>query len=721
MSDSVKLSSGSRRTFIKTVAISAGSLTANPLGLFGPRSVFAGIPSGEYMRSLTDDQFWFQQLLSDKNDPSINTADAQLSIRLGISGGFAVGYFNTLGFLSDYREQKPDDYKDLLLNIARLPKTPKRLDLAAHILENHRKFAEIETRAIQNLKSFGFFSTDNNSRFTFKSGILPTNERFITPNDQSLTRPLERMSKEQISKIYDSSRKVRTDSTLREMSAQASPWDEASSALQSSLQKEFDLVNPRFERRFDSMDSGKAVLFKAGKLDLSWLDHRLFPVAFNDGIKNGRIAALAYMALVESGQLLSSNIASDGKVKDIDNNVMKFRDARILETTFGDDDFWRHGLDLGAFRPSVRLKTFCLVKQNDGQVRRIELLTPFLPFDASKRLAASQLQEHGENQDAIANAVTKYFSDTSLSRHDMPITTQSISDGAFDACSEILRHTYRLIRATSDTYEPLRGIKLEHVSVVPEVTSPWTFAGVGGALFNAYLTGLRGASEKLETEEERLKFRWSVSRSVDDLLKRSVNNDSKMANSSAPVPAMVQYASGYRAANLLSEGLTDKIAQGQGARLVYDSLVKGMPEFFKPLPADKFLTAEEIAGYVLQVSIGVQTEVEQLRLKVRELENMLKQFQQFNEKLVQLIENLKGDLSGINNRQDLADFQKHANELVSSMRDNLDLSQAATLSSLQGLVNTFVQVGINIEVNIQARLQAEAKINVQICSVGGVK
>ena len=172
---------------------------------------------------------------------------------------------------------------------------------------------------------------------------------------------------------------------------------------------------------------------------------------------------------------------------------------------------------------------------------------------------------------------------------------------------------------------------------------------------------------------------------------------------------MVQYASGYRAANLLSEGLSDKVAQGQGARLVYESLVKGMPEFFKPLPPDKFLTAEEIAGHVLQVAVGVQTEIETLRIKVRELEKALKQFQQFNEKLSQLITQLSGELSSVKNQEELKLFQQHANELMATMRENLDLSQAATLSGLQGLVNTFVQVGVAIEVNVQAKIAGGSK------------
>jgi hypothetical protein len=714
----------SRRTFIKTVAAGVGAATLNPLGLFGPRSAFAGIPSGEYMRSLTENQFWFQQLRSEAPVPGVktpgghNTPGGQLSIRLGLSGGFAIGYFNTLGFLSDYREQLPNDYRDLIVNIARLPKSPSRTSQAAHILETHRKYGSIKTRAVKQLEANRLTGKDSNRV------VIPPNVRDdkpAIPVPQALSRTLESLSAQEVVRSVVDATGCARDAALRERVQTSTVWDDARKPAQAVLEKEFKDVNDRFETDFNSLDAGQVVRFSNGKLDLSWLDHALFPVAFKDGIENGRIAALAYMAMVEAGSLLDSRFPADeSAVTHIDKHLVRFSEARLIEATFGDEDFWSHGLDVAAFRPAVRLKTICVLTDKEGAPKRIELLTPFLPFDVSKRLPPSERPVQEENHDAIASAVKRYFSDTAISRLDMPITTQALPEGSFDGCGEVFRHTSRLLRATAESFTPLIGAKLELVTVIPEVTSPWTFAGVGGALFNGYLTGLRDA-EKLANEEERIKFKWSVSRAVDDLLQRSVRNDERIENSSAPVPSMVQYASGYRAANLLADGLSDKIAQSDGARKVYGSLVTGMPEFFKALEDGKFLTAEEIAGHVLQISAGVQTEVNELRLRVRELESILKQYQKFNEDLSQLISKLTADLSGVTNRKELDEFKQHATELLSRMRDNLDASQAATLNGMQGLINTFGQVGVNIEASVRAKIQTEVKINIQFCSVGGAK
>lgn len=708
----------SRRRFLVTAATGVGTgLAANPLGLFSSaRAASAGIPSGEYLRPLTDDRFWFHLLRYQDHleNPKlgIDPPASQLSMRLGLAGGFAVGYFNTLSFLGEYKEKKPADYRDLLVGTAGLPVSlPAKLrrDRTATMLEQHRKHAGLPSRRV--------VIPDKSEWKAERS-----KEADSSKTEQALIRPLERLSTDELSKSVEKAIRSEKHTGEKVTNLKDAPlWDDANKAAQTTLDNDFKGIHPYLETRIDALDTGRVVKFVGGKLDLSWLNNTLFPTAFEDGIRSGRLAALAYMAMVEAGIILKSTVPpKEGTVADIDRSVVKFREARLLENAFGGDDFWRHGLDVAAFRPAVRLTAVCIVKDDKGASRHLRINTPFLPFDVTRRLDAHEKALQEKTDDRIATAVTKYFSDTALSRYEMPVTTQTVLAGAFDGCGEVFRHTARMLRVASDTFPPLAASKLQHVTLVPEVTSPWTFAGVGAALFNAYLTGLTKA-EKLATEEERYKWKVSIAKSVDELLQRSVRNDDKLANSSAAVPAMVQYASGYRAALRLADGLADKVAEAKGAQKVYENLMKAMPEYFKALPMGVFLSADDIAGHVLQIATGVQTEINQLRLRVRELEAALKQYQKFNEDLADLIRKLQGQLGQVKNQADLREFQKYADSLLAQMRTNLDTSQSATLSSLQGLVNTFLQVGVNIEANIEATIKAQAKTNIQFCSVGGAK
>src|SRR5690348_16855085 len=109
----------SRRSFMKATVLGGAALT--PLGIFFGSSARATIPTGDYLRDFSDEQYWFSKLRTDlntdlANKPLYESDKGQFSFRLGQAGGFAIGYFSTLGFLSRYRMDKPDDFHDLLIN-----------------------------------------------------------------------------------------------------------------------------------------------------------------------------------------------------------------------------------------------------------------------------------------------------------------------------------------------------------------------------------------------------------------------------------------------------------------------------------------------------------------------------------------------------------------------------------------------------------------------------
>ena len=100
-----------RRAVIGAVAGSALS-EFNSLGVFFPTEVKAAVLSGAYLKSLRDDEFWFQKIYQDSakidslpeaNRVALGGSEGQLTLRLGLSGGTAIAYYSTLTFLSNYR------------------------------------------------------------------------------------------------------------------------------------------------------------------------------------------------------------------------------------------------------------------------------------------------------------------------------------------------------------------------------------------------------------------------------------------------------------------------------------------------------------------------------------------------------------------------------------------------------------------------------------------
>lgn len=138
----------SRRNFVGLTAATVAGAAFDPLGIFFGRTARASIPTGEYLRDFSDQQYWFGKLRSELFSDSANGAlyqstKGQLSFRLGQTGGFAIAYFSTLGFLSSYRATAPDDFHDLVVNAARIPAGPRRIALTLDLLAQHRVAARL--------------------------------------------------------------------------------------------------------------------------------------------------------------------------------------------------------------------------------------------------------------------------------------------------------------------------------------------------------------------------------------------------------------------------------------------------------------------------------------------------------------------------------------------------------------------------------------------------
>jgi hypothetical protein len=173
--------------------------------------------------------------------------------------------------------------------------------------------------------------------------------------------------------------------------------------------------------------------------------------------------------------------------------------------------------------------------------------------------------------------------------------------------------------------------------------------------------------------------------------------------------SILQFASGYRAAHRLGAFVADTDAKEEGARLVYKSLQSVFPSRFPELADNQRLTAEQIAGNVLFIAGDLKRELDLLQIQVTQLQAEVTQYKAFLTNLAQTVEQLQSGAANIHDVDSLKAFQQHSNDLLARMQDGLDESQKMAIKSVQGLVNTFVQVGVNIAVNIQAQVKANVQ------------
>ena len=749
-----------RRRFIGSLALAGIFGAINPLGLLKLRSAYGSIPTGDYLSDRDPSRFWFRKLQSDTSGIAnrdtlkpIESPEGQLSLRIGGAGGFAIGFLSTLNFLAKYKSTQPNDYIDLISNASRIPATQNRISNILRLLEVHRRTAGTPfLSSTWTLRNRSMTGLSDSSAVADRPSVVDVNG---PSKPLVLAFPLEEVSEVAIAKSFRRAAiEARTHRLSGDIGAGETPtepiiWEEAKQLVQGELTSEFQSFSTSWEDRFAAIDVNRLIKYEDGKLKLGWVDDVLLALEFQNGIEHGRLAALANSAFNDVASLtgqeqgleaLSERGGNDPElVKRVSDKLVKLRHANEIAECFGTDSFWRFASDAAPFRPAVRLKIACALKSIDVGTRVVDFNTPFLPFDATRALGASDAATDKESNYKISGYITDSFGDPSVSRYSLPLVTATLPQAAFHPCREMVRHTVRLLESVNQkNNEIFKNSSIESLVAVPEVTSPWTFAGVSAAFCNTYLMAL--GENQLNTEEARAGYRRSVGMSVDMLLKQSVGRGAPgspsapdlVANSSSVTPALVQYASGYRAAIVFADRATEAIAQAEGARKVYRNLQIAMPEYFKDLADDKFLPAEVIAAHVLIVATSVQSEIDRLReevkrlqLRVEQLEATVMQYQKFITEFRSLVDSLQSQLTGVRTQDDLKKFQEKNQELVKRLTSAFDDSQRSMVGSLQGLVNTFVVISNEITVNVtaefNARVAEKAKVQVNACSIGNQK
>ena len=704
----------SRRNFLN-IAAAAATSTVSPLGAFFASSARATVPVGPHLRRYSDSEFWFKKLAlatiaqNPEVGKTMEAPDGQLTLRLGTSGGFATGYFSTLSFLSSYKATQPDDFRDLLYSIALLPRDDRRQTNALSILDQHRR-ARLEPSATTGspILSTAITQPDDGS-------AQPALKQLVSM--PQLFSPLEKLSAEKIkiaafSAVSAIQKQTFTDPKSINTLSDASKntvinWESASSLVQSLISTEFHELNEQLENDPEALNTNRLLNYTDGKLKLDWVHWQLLKPAFQDGINDGKLSALGYIALSETAATFKT-----GDTTDVNKGLAYYDAAATLVDAFQDDLFFQSGTAAGAFKSSIRMKNLSYVRMPSGELRLVTFQTPFLPFEYTR--AVTDAEEKNLLAVSQENLTVARQLNTIEGLTQDPKSTVAFAEAAIPACKNVTRDTVRALAAASVEMPELREARLESVVLVPEMTSSWTFTGIGAALCHTHLVYLSGGS--LETQEERFKFKRSILASVGRVAKQALPGGDLQVSAFTPVnPALVQYADGYRVANILGDRVSDTAAQSEGAHAVYKSLQTALPEFFKDLPENTFLTADQIADAVGIIATTVHDTIEVLRVQVKNLTAALKDMQDFVASLNALITNLSGDLSSVQNMDALRGFQTNASKLIKDkISGTTDAIKLQTLASLQGLVNTIVTVGVNIENNMQLTAQA----NAGYCGVG---
>lgn len=359
----------------------AGAITmGSPLGLFFGSRAEASVPGGDYLNKMSEDQFWFrsisQFLTNDEGLPDPNadywlSADGQLTARLGISGGFAIGYFSTLTFLSEYRSQAPDHYRDLLINASKTPAETREASVLRR-LKTHRLFFE------QNIKrnSSRFIAIDaartamsEKSRIATPFSVASTDARLTAP--QRTTRALEDLVTEDLkTSMVTAASFGREKGDLSNLRAEFLTTTsngltdeevnvDLSTVLQDrvnglfSLENEFfmnDVNAVRTDRLVEYADDGNLYIDKftdAGGVERGFVHPQALQSAVPVGMKKGQLAAFAYFALLEARQIIRDtkvdsveevNADSSGTrrlVENADQALFRYSEASSLLEAFG--------------------------------------------------------------------------------------------------------------------------------------------------------------------------------------------------------------------------------------------------------------------------------------------------------------------------------------------------------------------------------------------------
>ncbi|HEV8000440.1 MAG TPA: hypothetical protein VGP63_11200 [Planctomycetaceae bacterium] len=715
----------SRRAFLRTaVGASTAGMLVNPLGLFSLDCfAAAAIPGGPYLKSFSNQEFWFSRLSEPfagdtKGLPDLNSPESQLSTRLGLAGGFATGFFSSFSFLGQYRAQKPESYADLFNDCLSLEDSPKRPALVGDLLEFHRKTADLKAIETSSDAPRAPGLPSNRDKTSRESG-LPINGRELADSvvPSVNTKPLSGLADDVILTSIQGARwspgerrQAALQPLLNGLGAIKS-WPEASAQAQAELDGQFSSVNSSFENRIEAVDTVRLSQYQAGVLKLDWLDLARLTSSFQAGMLNGRLAALGQTGLLEAAKSLKNGVGDGTPASRVNKGLLSCRRASQFMDFFGQFPFGKFGMDAAVFRPAVRLQLHCFAETGAGpaaETRRLQVTTPFLPYEMPSAATDGQYNALDKTNVSVAQMVRDNLANLAESHYQFPTTTIALVDGSFEACSTMHRHAARLLRAAPLT----ASSRLKAVAIIPEVTSPWTFSGIASALCNTYLGALQ--SDRLATPQSRASFRTSVDHAIDALLLSSVaqaGTGKDVATGSGTGAALLQYASGYRTARVFADLVTDSDAMESGARLVYASLRTAFPERFDELPAGKRLSAEQISAQVLVVASDIKRELVELRLRVAALEKELAQYKEFIAQLTDLITTLGQNTAGINDVESLRRFKQMSDVLIEKMQSGLNESQRMALKSVQGLINSFVNVGISVDVNVRAQINAQVQGN----------
>lgn len=750
-----------RRSLLKFAAASS-TATFSPLGVFFGSRASASVPTGPYLNRVQEDRFWFQTILENEikdGDPSKEywlSSDGQLSARLGVSGGFAIGYFSTLSFLSDYRDRFPNHYKDLLFNISQLP-AENRISGLRKRLQEHRVFAgsfpagrdTLGLRVAADTLDAATMATtlidyDDGAPRLFKNPSTMFTVSDFSPGDVETTFISAAQS------ISDASRRrFENFSVLSERTDEIETLSDAQAKVRTAVDAAFWSENDRFITDRAFLDTDRLTKPDSDFPDRLYIDRQdvtlpdgsaakkgfVEPLALTltveKGVEQGQIAAVSFFALLEARRILGDvdvpgapEPESEIDSKDIaarDRGLLAYAEAQSLLQAFTEIDTWNFGMGHAAFRPAVRLCNTCTFRMPNGAITKLDFETPFLPMEFANTLNDTQKMELEESNATISAAATEALYGQLPSSIEPPKSTRALPEAAFACCPSVRRHTLRLLSQVRPDAPDLAEAELQDIVLTPTITAPWVFAGMGAALVKTRLQWSNN-NNNISTPVERSEFRKQVDKSIWELLNRSVDpkEPGSLATSSANNPAMAQYASGYTVAWTLADNIADNSAMAAGASAVYTSLHQAMPEKF-PSISDTFTgltTANDIAQAVLVVARSIDAELKSLRIQVNNLTQTVKELTDFVADLDKLIRSLEGKAAGVSDKQALLDFQAHANELIDAkMVDSMETYQLSALRSVQGLVNTFVTSSIQVVSSIQA----EARINAQVCSPGGVQ
>jgi hypothetical protein len=254
----------------------------------------------------------------------------------------------------------------------------------------------------------------------------------------------------------------------------------AQSAAQDILDSDFRNINSNLTNDYNSMDTSRLAKFTAaGDYDLSWIDKDLLALSFADGVASGRLAAIAYFGLIETGELVNGITKKEKVSSKIDDISFSLSQINTLAKAYSSPDFLNFGLNAARFRPAVRVQSTCLLFAFDGGPQKIVLQTPFCPREPGRSPTAAESAEFQLFSEKVVGAIQEQFSDPVAAMQTPPLSTATLHDAAIPGCGENFRNANMLLSRVSSQHPELQSATLQDVVIVPEITSAWTFAGMG--------------------------------------------------------------------------------------------------------------------------------------------------------------------------------------------------------------------------------------------------